>query len=72
MTEIVLVSSLQPNETPMPVHRQAVRKKGRFNCCRRTTTLRRSSGGGGWFKVVWIDQVFEMLFRMVQPKLHIL
>ena len=22
----------------MPVHRQAARKKGRFNCCRRTTT----------------------------------
>ena len=32
---------------PMPVHRQAVRKKCRFNCCPRTTTLLRSSGGVG-------------------------
>ena len=31
-----------------------------------------SSGGAGWLKVVWLDKVFEMLFRMVQPKLHIL
>ena len=43
------VSSSQPNETPLPVHRQGARKRGRFNCCRRTTTLRRSSGGAGWF-----------------------
>ena len=28
MTEIVLVSSLQPNETPMPVHRQAASEMG--------------------------------------------
>jgi len=39
----------QPNENPLPVHLQAARKKGRFNCCRRTKTPRRSSGGVGWF-----------------------
>jgi len=35
----------------MPVHRQAVRKKGRFNCCPRTTTLLRLGGGVGWFNL---------------------
>ena len=42
-------SFIGTDETPMPVHRQAVRKKCRFNCCPGTTTLLRSSGGVGWF-----------------------
>ena len=48
----------------MPVHRQAVRRKGRFNCCPRTTTLLRSSGGAGWFSSAHVQILFCKLLQI--------